>query len=57
MIKSLNSLSVLTVMFLFVNCIGLESKRVALPNGFTDSRSGLNLKIEDGFVYYSGPHK
>ena len=51
MIKSLKSLSVLTVMFLFVNCIGLESKRVALPNGFTDSRSGLNLKIEDGFVY------
>ena len=49
--KLLKSLSLLTVLFLFISCIGLETKREALSNGFTDSRSGLNLKIEDGFVY------
>lgn len=49
--KLLISLSGLAVMFLFISCIGLESKREASPKGFTDSRSGLNLKIEDGFVY------
>ena len=31
--KLLKSLSVLTVMFLFISCIGLETKREALPNG------------------------
>ena len=49
--KLLKNLSVLTVVFLFISCIGLESKREASPKGFTDSKSGLNLKIEDGFVY------
>ena len=49
--KLLKSLSILTVIFLFISCIGLETKRKALSNGFTDSRSGLNLKIKDGFVY------
>lgn len=49
--KLSKNLIVLTVMFLLIGCIGLETKREALPNGFTDSRSGLNLKIEDGFVY------
>ena len=49
--KLLKSLGVFTVMFLFISCIGPETKREALQNGFSDSRSGLNLKIEDGFVY------
>ena len=49
--KLLKSLSILTVIFLFISCIGLKTKRKALSNGFTDSRSGLNLKIKDGFVY------
>ncbi len=50
--KLLKSLSVLTVMFLFISCAALQEKREVLDgNVFSATNPKLRLKIDDGFTY------
>ncbi|MCD4683239.1 MAG: hypothetical protein K8R86_08160 [Bacteroidales bacterium] len=53
--KLLKSLSILTVMFLFISCAAFQAKREVLPgNIFSTTNPSIMLKLDEGFYKTDG---